>query len=98
MVKECKIITKNSMVIVVDYDGEAIQFSNKGYDKDTIFVECKDGRYGIVDKPTVESAPEVQEAKSVKSKRTAKKTKVETAEVIELVDNISSDIVMDNEE
>lgn len=86
------------MVIVVDYDGEAIQFSNKGYDKDTIFVECKDGRYSIVDKPNVESVPKVQEVKSVKSKRTAKKTKVETAEVIEPVNNTGSDIVMDNEE
>lgn len=79
LVKECSVISKNSDVIVVDYNGKNIQFS---YDKsisDKAYVKYENGRYSLTSKLEFE--------KKSKSKRTKNET-VETKLIEDTVEEI----------
>lgn len=53
MVKECQVILNNDAVTVAKFGEIIIQFPSIKKDADTVFVKYEDGKYTIVDKPTV---------------------------------------------
>ena len=80
-IKACKVLINNAAVTVVDFDGIQVQLPAIGEDAKTVWVECDDGKYTMVNEVfqtalTVEiedEAPEkVEEAKPVKKSRKKK--------------------------
>ena len=50
MTKECKVLMRNELVMVVDFDGKEIQMPSDHTDKDIVFVKYENDRFSIVDK------------------------------------------------
>lgn len=73
MVKECLVILNNEVVTVARYGNTDIQFPSIHRDAKTVFVNCEDGKYSIVDKNYKSKSAE----KSNRRKSTEKKTTIE---------------------
>lgn len=73
MVKECLVILNNEVVTVARYGNTDIQFPSIHRDAKTVFVNCEDGKYFIVDKNYKSKSAE----KSNRRKSTEKKTTIE---------------------
>lgn len=54
MTRQCPVILNNSVVTVVKYGDKEIQFSALKRDVDTVYVEYKNGKYKVIDKPEEE--------------------------------------------
>lgn len=73
MVKECLVMLNNEAVTVARYGNTDIQFPSIHRDAKTVFVNCEDGKYSIVDKNYKSKSAE----KSNRRKSTEKKTTIE---------------------
>lgn len=73
MVKECLVMLNNEVVTVARYGNTDIQFPSIHRDAKTVFVNCEDGKYSIVDKNYKSKSAE----KSNRRKSTEKKTTIE---------------------
>lgn len=71
MVKECIVKINNDVVTVVTYGDIDVQFPSIHKDAKTLFVDCENGRYTIVDKDYKPNDATV-EKKSTKKKTTNK--------------------------
>ena len=73
MVKECLVMLNNEVVTVARYGNTDIQFPSIHRDAKTVFVNCEDGKYSIVDKNYKSKSAE----KSNRKKSTEKKTTID---------------------
>lgn len=76
MAKECKVILRNQLVMVVLYGDKKIQMPTDNTDKQTVYVKKENSRYFLVDK--------LEEVKPNKYERPKKNKATET----DLVDKV----------
>lgn len=79
MIKECKVILRNQLIMVVLYGDKKIQMSTDNTSKQTVYVKKENGKYILVDK--------LEEAKSPKYEKTKKNKTIETDLVEEVVES-----------
>lgn len=77
MAKECKVILRNQLVMVVLYGDKKIQMSTDNTNKSTVYVKKEYGKYFLVDKP---------EDEKPKCEKPKKKKTIETDLVDEVVE------------
>ena len=85
MIKECKVILRNELVMVVLFDGKEIQITSDKQNTTTVFVKLEKGKYSIVSKDEFD--------RYEKSNKKPKRQIVETKE-----EKIDESIAIDNEE
>lgn len=81
MVKECIVKINNDVVTVVAYGDIDVQFPAIHKDAKTLFVDCENGRYTIVDndyKPNSATVENKSTKKKTTNKEIAKKLEVTT--------------------
>ena len=76
MTKECKVLLRNKLVMVVDFDGKEIQMPSDHATTNTVFVKYENDRYTITDK-LEEKKPKMKPVSRVKKQK--KVTEVELA-------------------
>lgn len=81
MIKECKVILRNHLIMVVLYGDKKIQMPTDNTNKQTVYVKKENGKYILVDK--------LEEVKSPKYEK-PKKNKAIEADLVEEV--VESDI------
>lgn len=78
MTKECKVLLRNKLVMVVDFDGKEIQMPSDHATTNTVFVKFENDGYSITDK--LEEKKKSVKVKPVsRVKRQKKVTEVELA-------------------
>lgn len=78
MVKECKVILRNQLIMVVLYGDKIIQMPTDNTNKHTVYVKKEYGKYFLVDK-LEEEKPKYEKSK--------KKKTIETDLVDEVVES-----------
>lgn len=91
MTKECKVLMRNELVMVVDFDGKEIQMPSDHTDKDIVFVKYENDRFSIVDKLEKEKKP-------VKVKSVSKVNKQKKVTEVELTDDVTTEEQKDESE
>lgn len=84
MTKECKVLLRNKLVMVVDFDGKEIQMPSDHKDTNTVFVKYEDDRYSITDKLE-------EEKKSVKVKPVPRIKKQKKVTEVELAKDVTTE-------
>lgn len=79
MAKECKVILRNQLVMVVLYGDKKIQMPTDNTNKQTVYVKKENGKYFLVDK--------LEEVKPTKYERPKKNKAIETDLVDEVVES-----------
>lgn len=67
MIKECKVILRNSAVMVVDFGGTKVQFPTTKTNGEVVYVEYIDGKYSIVSKEDYEKSLKPKANKKTKN-------------------------------
>ena len=83
MTKECKVLLRNKLVMVVDFDGKEIQMPSDHKETNTVFVKYENDRYFITDK--------LEEEKPVKVKPVSRVKKQKKVTEVELADDVTTD-------
>ncbi len=91
MTKECKVLMRNELVMVVDFDGKEIQMPSDHTDKDTVFVKYENDKFLIVDKLEEEKKP-------IKVKPVSKVKKQKKVTEVELTDDVTTEEQKDESE
>ena len=91
MTKECKVLMRNELVMVVDFDGKEIQMPSDHTDKDTVFVKYENDKFLIVDKLEEEKKP-------IKFKPVSKVKKQKKVTEVELTDDVTTEEQKDESE
>lgn len=91
MTKECKVLMRNELVMVVDFDGKEIQMPSDHTDKDIVFVKYENDRFSIVDKLEKEKKP-------VKIKPVSRVKKQKKVTEVELADDVTTEEQKDESE
>ena len=91
MTKECKVLMRNELVMVVDFDGKEIQMPSDHTDKDTVFVKYENDRYFI-------TCNLEEEKKPVKVKPVSRVKKQKKVTEVELADDVATDEQKDKSE
>lgn len=84
MTKECKVLLRNELVMVVNFDGKEIQMPSDHKDTDTVFVKYENDRYSIICKME-------EEKKSVKVKPVSRTKKQKKVTEVELADDVTTE-------
>ena len=84
MTKECKVLMRNELVMVVDFDGKEIQMPSDHTDKDTVFVKYENDKFLIVYKLEEEKKP-------IKVKPVSKVKKQKKVTEVELTDDVTTE-------
>lgn len=71
MVKECKVVSGNTLVSVVDYDGKMIQVPSKYTVTGSAYIRCEKGNYSVVSKDEFLDSKKLN--KPAKTKRVSQK-------------------------
>ena len=79
MIKECKVLMRNELVMVIDFDGKEIQMPSDHKDSNIVFVKYENDRFSIVDKLEKEKKP-VKVKPVLRAKKQKKVTEVELAD------------------
>lgn len=79
MIKECKVILRNQLIMVVLYGNKKIQMPTDNTNKQTVYVKKENGKYILVDK--------FEEVKSPKYEKPKKNKAIETDLVEEVVES-----------
>lgn len=91
MTKECKVLMRNELVMVVDFDGKEIQMPSDHTDKDTVFVKYENDKFLIVYKLEEEKKP-------IKVKPVSKVKKQKKVTEVELTDDVTTEEQKDESE
>lgn len=91
MTKECKVLMRNELVMVVDFDGKEIQMPSDHTDKDTVFVKYENDKFLIVYKLEEEKKP-------IKVKHVSKVKKQKKVTEVELTDDVTTEEQKDESE
>jgi hypothetical protein len=91
MIKECKVLLRNKLVMVVDFDGKEIQMPSDHTDKNTVFVKHENDRYTITCKLEEEKKP-------VKVKPVSRVKKQKKVTEVELADDVTTEEQKDESE
>lgn len=86
MIKKCKVLIRNELVMVVDYDGEKVQLPSSDVIEDEVYIKYEDNKYYLssksesenIIKPIVEKVEEAELAHdpaAIKRRTKASKTK-----------------------
>jgi len=75
MIKECKVLSRNSLVMVVDYDGKEVQLPTDGRRTPTVYVK-HDATFEVVSKEDFDK--QEAEKQKVEKKEAKKKTRKRT--------------------
>ena len=91
MTKECKVLMRNELVMVVDFDGKEIQMPSDHKDTNIVFVKYENDRFSIVDKLEKEKKP-------VKIKPVSRVKKQKKVTEVELADDVTTEEQKDESE
>ena len=91
MTKECKVLLRNELVMVVDFDGKEIQMPSDHATTNTIFVKFENDGYSITDKLE-------EEKKSVKVKPVSRVKRQKKVTEVELADDVTTEEQKDESE
>nr|WP_297932437.1 hypothetical protein [uncultured Lachnoclostridium sp.] len=83
MTKECKVLLRNKLVMVVNFDGKEIQMPSDHKETNTVFVKYENDRYSITDK--------LEEEKPVKARPVSRVKKQKKVTEVELADDVTTD-------
>lgn len=83
MIKECIVKLNNEVVTVVAYGDIDVQLPAIHREAKTLFVNCEDGKYTVVDKDYKPKSATVSEKKSTKKKTTNEEIVKEVETTIE---------------
>lgn len=91
MIKECKVLMRNELVMVIDFDGKEIQMPSDHKDSNIVFVKYENDRFSIVDKLEKEKKP-------VKVKPVLRVKKQKKVTEVELADDVTTEEQKDESE
>lgn len=91
MTKECKVLMRNELVMVVDFDGKEIQMPSDHKDTNIVFVKYENDKFLIVDKLEEEKKP-------IKVKPVSKVKKQKKVTEVELADDVTTEEPKDESE
>lgn len=91
MIKECKVLLRNKLVMVVNFNGKEIQMPSDHTDKNTVFVKHENDRYTITCKLEEEKKP-------VKVKPVSRVKKQKKVTEVELADDVTTEEQKDESE
>lgn len=91
MTKECKVLMRNELVMVVDFDGKEIQMPSDHKDTNIVFVKYENDKFLIVDKLEEEKKP-------IKVKPVSKVKKQKKVTEVELTDDVTTEEQKDESE
>lgn len=91
MIKECKVLMRNELVMVIDFYGKEIQMPSDHKDSNVVFVKYENDRFSIVDKLE-------KEKKSVKVKPVSRVKKQKKVTEVELADDVTTEEQKDESE
>ncbi len=91
MTKECKVLMRNELVMVVDFDGKEIQMPSDHKDTNIVFVKYENDKFLIVDKLEEEKKP-------IKVKPVSKVKKQKKVTEVELADDVTTEEQKDESE
>lgn len=66
MIKECKVLEWNELVMVVDFDGNKIQMSSTKNKEKVVYVKYENRKYNIVSREEYDQSFIKEEKKAVK--------------------------------
>ncbi|MDU7030173.1 MAG: hypothetical protein E6357_21115 [Clostridiales bacterium] len=56
MIRECKVLMRNNLVMVVDFEGKEVQMPSDNGDEVNIYVELQDNKFTVVSKEKYDSS------------------------------------------
>lgn len=91
MTKECKVLMRNELVMVIDFDGKEIQMPSDHKDTNIVFVKYENDKFLIVDKLE-------EEKKLIKVKPVSRIKKQKKVTEVELADDVTTEEQKDESE
>lgn len=56
MIRECKVLMRNNLVMVVDFEGKEVQMPSDNGNEETIYIELQDNKFTVVSKEKYDSS------------------------------------------
>lgn len=56
MIRECKVLMRNNLLMVVDFEGKEVQMPSDNGNEENIYVELQDNKFTVVSKEKYDSS------------------------------------------